>query len=143
MCQSKKTLCYSTRQWESHLADPVCLTYLLIFKYQILFVATIIDLMQDASFSQLILIVLVLFCLYSDWSTAQSQHIVWQFQNREFFCLIGYILFVWFPEPVRKPQVIGRHVAEWYSCFRLNLYLLKSYGYFFPYLSRYGGTLKI
>ena len=76
MCQSKKTLCYSTRQWESHLADPVCLTYLLVFKYQILFVATMIDLMQDASFSQLILIVLVLFCFYSDWSSAQSQRIV-------------------------------------------------------------------
>ena len=76
MCQSKKTLCYSTRQWEGHLADPVWLTYLLVFKYQILFVATMIDLMQDASFSQLVLIILVLFCFYSDWSTAQSQHIV-------------------------------------------------------------------
>ena len=117
VCLSKETLCYSTRLWESHLADPLCLIYLLIFKYQILFVATMIDLIRDASFSLLILIVLVLFyfvfTVIGPWRRVNIL-----FDNfkigllAEFFCLIGYILFVWFPEPVRKPQVIGRHVAE-------------------------------
>ena len=99
------------------MADPVCLMYLLVFKYQILFVATMIDLMQDASFSQLILIVLVLFCfVFTVIGPRRRVNIL--FDNfkiglvAELFCLIGYILFVWFPEPVRKPRVIGRHVAE-------------------------------
>lgn len=99
------------------MADPLCLIYLLIFKYQILVVATMIDLIRDASFSLLILIVLVLFCfVFTVIGPRGRVNILFDnFKIRlvaEFFCLIGYILFVWFPEPVRKPRVIGRHVAE-------------------------------